>query len=200
MTLEICPTFVKNNPSLILDGDGCIINFTAGYSQYLLLEHGLSPSKPVPDCFDFSDMYPDTPKPYRYIPDFIQSHDALFNTPAYPDAIEQISALKLAGVELHLVTSIGKFDVTVSARTQAILRDFNNAFSTISFLNPGESKLEKLQTMRASLFVDDLEKECLSAMESGHTPFIFDREYNQSSNKNIKITRIRSLIDLPYFK
>lgn len=172
-----------DHSTLIIDGDGVAIDFSAGFAAYMKATHNILPLAPEPAQFNYSDIYPHVEKPWVNIPAFIQS-EFFRDTPFYPEAITALNHIHQQGVRILMVTSCGDEDAVKRARLSCIDKQVGGIIDDVIFLPLGGGKLEILSTLPKASFVDDQLALCIDGAKAGHQSYLFDRRYNRHVTLN----------------
>lgn len=167
-----------SNSTLILDGDGVIIDFSSGFANYMQEVHNITPLSIEPAQFNYSDAYPMLEKPAAYIPGFIDS-EHFERTPLYEGSAEKLREIKAQGHTLLMVTSCGDAEHVRAMRTRMLMRELGPIIDDIIFLPLASSKVDVLKRLPKGVFVDDQLAMCIDGVQAGHQSFLFNRRYNQ---------------------
>lgn len=167
-----------SNSTLILDGDGVIIDFSSGFANYMQAVHKITPLSIEPAHFNYADAYPMLEKPAAYIPGFIDS-EYFERTPLYEGAAEKLREIKAQGHTLLMVTSCGDAEHVKAMRTRMLMRELGPIIDDIIFLPLASSKVDALKRLPKGVFVDDQLTMCIDGTQAGHQSFLFNRRYNQ---------------------
>lgn len=164
---------------IYLDADGVFMNFFEAYFKYVSELYGMIAIAPEPSMFNFTDVFPDHDKPYRYIAEFIESNH-FANMNPYPQALSAIKAMKSAGYNMTVVTACGDTSKAISGRLNQFERHFQGDFVRTLFVPLGGCKKRILSELPKGIFVDDQFQVCETGVAAGHKTRLFRRRYNEN--------------------
>lgn len=165
---------------LILDCDGVLLNWLAGFSAYA--SHRLGKPLIADDnpSFDLSIWLGVDDKT---VGDMIQAYNCgeggfFGNLKPLPGAREALAAAHGAGRKISVVTSCSTLPEVVAARETNLHRVFGNIFDDIICLDPAVDKSPTLAAMPKGAWVEDKYENAVTGADLGHDSYVIRYSYN----------------------
>lgn len=180
-------------PNLLLDVDGVLLDWLAGFEQYLLqhapeLHRDFSGLEHVENLEQLLGMSKDQ------MDDWIHQfhHDPAFEyLEPLPGAQAALRTLQ-PWVRMVCITASGKSPDSVRMRKANLLRVFGDVFDQVWCTDGSVEKPKYLHMYDAGYWVEDTLNNAIMGVKAGHTSFLMDAIYNTQAHDD----QVRRVINM----
>jgi len=178
----------KKKIHLLSDVDGVIVNWFAGFSEYMK-EQGEFYTGGLPSRYDMKDVFPLNTSPYKHIQEYQASHHYREAT-LFPEVKKALSAIRKLDIPVTFITACGDHTEIKAVRSVYFEKHLPDLYEGIIFLPLGDNKDEAFKSFNDPdtyyFMIDDLADVCKVAYRNGINPILKDMEYNRH---DIRFTR-----------
>ena len=184
--------------SIIYDCDDVLLDWRAGFSNYLKEFHDIETKAGRPCTYDMKNWI--GIDDWSFIVDriklFNSGHGGLYeNLSPMPGSVSVVQQLRDAGYQDSVLTSCGADEKTVRARKANLNRVFGD-FQDVTCVELGESKRSHLAMREMSWFVEDGLDHARDGVETGHRVIVLEDNLNIDVKPNDEFVRLESWFDI----
>lgn len=167
---------------IYMDGDGVTVDWLSPFAQFAFEAYGIEVDPAGPDDFDLTSWLglDHRDQTAKIVMEFNAGAGGHFSRlPALPGAKKALSILKNSGRDLHMITSSSRKPHIIDQRHQNMRLHFGDVFSSITCLDPHESKEPYLARLAPSVWIEDNYHNALHGAKHGHRTFIIRSPHNR---------------------
>jgi len=185
---------------VLLDCDGVLLDYVAGFREFLKDRYGLSLAAEGPCGFDM-EVWTGLPRAEirKVINDFNGGAETGFDSlPPMPGALEGVSRLLGSGYRLQVLSSADAGGSSVRSRLKNLETIFGDVFEEVTLIGLGGSKREILSRFEPAEWVDDHLPNAIAGIGAGHRCHVIRQSHNRSlqASAPAELTWSDSLLDI----
>lgn len=187
-----------HKPNLLLDVDGVLLDWLAGFEEYLLdqaphLHKDFSGLSHVENLEQLLGM--DSDQMHDWIYKFHMSEPFAYLKPL-PHAVSAINTLA-PWCKISCITASGSHPQSVRSRERNLHAVFGDVFDEIICVERSVDKPPHLHKFEPGYWVEDQLKNALMGVHAGHESFLMDAIYNRQHDHELA-PRVRSLLEVAF--
>lgn len=165
-----------------LDADGVLLDWAAGFEDFLAREKGLFPIDPSRSAMNVARWYGlDTDVVGRWIHDFNHSAETGFHDlQPHHAAAAGVARLHAAGHPLHVITASSNTASSRALRVENLTRVFGDVFEDIQCLPIRARKIDALRRRTPGYWVEDCVLNAINGLTVGHAAHLVRRDWNRT--------------------
>lgn len=175
------PRRLDASTAIILDCDGVMLDWLAGFRVYAEARLGRKLDPRGPSSFD---LYPwlgleNFAQALELIQDFHEGDGGEFGRLVpLPGAVEALQAFHSAGREIHVITACSLNPAVIGMRKANLVSVFGPIFKEIHCVGVRDSKRPLLDAYAPAVWIEDKFENALDGLEAGHKTYLIRSSHN----------------------
>lgn len=177
--------------NIIHDYDGCLVNYIAGFTTYLVEVHGVVMPEHEQQTYDIAKWLGIEKERMNDLILLFNTNDQGYFEELHPmpGAVEAVSRFRDIGMRQEVLTACHDAEETVTGRLKNSHAAFGQ-FDDFNFVKLSESKDPHFELRPKSFLIEDNLKNAIMGARHGHRVFLMDSVYNQTTEE-LPVTRVR---------
>jgi hypothetical protein len=185
-----------HKPNLLLDVDGVLLNWLAGFEQYLLT-HAPHLHKDFADMEEAHDLERLLGLTTQQMDEWVERfhlHADFGVLKPLPGATQAIRILA-PWCNISCITASGSNPISKKARLMNLKNVFGDVFDQIICVDRSVDKPEHLMSFEPGYWVEDQPRNTLMGVQAGHESFLQDALYNRKFH-HAQVRRVDNLLEV----
>jgi hypothetical protein len=167
---------------LIVDCDGVLLDWLAGFTEFIYTTTGQKLNPKGPKKFMLKDWLgvKTDDEAAVLVTRFNSGQNGLFERlPGLPGAKQALEHAVEGGRQIHVITACLKEERTIELRKKNLLDVFGDIFKTIICIDLKECKAPYLSKFPPGIWVEDNFENAIKGAQSGHRSFLLRSSHNR---------------------